>query len=67
MPPGIGYEWTGLSYQEKVASGQATGLFALALLVVFLLLVALYESWAIPLVVMLIVPVGLAWRRKTRF
>ncbi|WP_162863895.1 efflux RND transporter permease subunit, partial [Pseudomonas viridiflava] len=58
LPPGIGYEWTGLSYQEKVASGQATGLFALALLVVFLLLVALYESWAIPLVVMLIVPVG---------
>ncbi|RMM99595.1 AcrB/AcrD/AcrF family transporter, partial [Pseudomonas savastanoi pv. glycinea] len=58
LPQGIGYEWTGLSYQERVASGQAAGLFGLALLVVFLLLVALYESWAIPLVVMLIVPVG---------
>jgi len=58
LPAGIGYEWTGLSYQEKVASGQAAQLFALAILVVFLLLVALYESWAIPLTVMLIVPVG---------
>ncbi|TBU77149.1 multidrug efflux RND transporter permease subunit [Pseudomonas daroniae] len=58
LPEGIGYEWTGLSYQEKVASGQALILFALAILVVFLLLVALYESWAIPLAVMLIVPVG---------
>ncbi|MCO8170406.1 multidrug efflux RND transporter permease subunit [Pseudomonas sp. 21LCFQ02] len=58
LPEGIGYEWTGLSYQEKIASGQATTLFVLALLVVFLLMVALYESWAIPLVVMLIVPVG---------
>ncbi|PMY73374.1 MULTISPECIES: efflux RND transporter permease subunit [unclassified Pseudomonas] len=57
-PHGIGFEWTGLSLQEKVASGQASKLFALALLVVFLLLVALYESWAIPLSVMLIVPVG---------
>jgi multidrug efflux pump len=58
LPPGIGYEWTGLSYQERVASGQALQLFALAFVVVFLLLVALYESWAIPLAVMLIVPVG---------
>ncbi len=58
MPVGIGYEWTGLSYQERIASGQATVLFALALLVVFLLMVALYESWTIPLVVLLIVPVG---------
>ncbi|MFJ4443388.1 multidrug efflux RND transporter permease subunit [Pseudomonas sp. NPDC089422] len=58
LPPGIGYEWTGLSYQEKVASGQATQLLLLAVVVVFLLLVALYESWAIPLSVMLIVPVG---------
>ena len=58
LPPGIGYAWTGLSYQEKVSSGQATALFALAILVVFLLLVALYESWAIPLTVMLIVPIG---------
>ncbi|MBZ9664899.1 multidrug efflux RND transporter permease subunit TMexD [Pseudomonas sp. LMG 31766] len=58
LPEGIGYEWTGLSYQERVASGQAAMLFALAITVVFLLLVALYESWAIPLSVMLIVPVG---------
>lgn len=58
LPPGIGFAWTGLSYQEKVSSGQAAGLFALAILVVFLLLVALYESWAIPLTVMLIVPIG---------
>ncbi|EIK69280.1 RND multidrug efflux transporter MexD [Pseudomonas synxantha BG33R] len=58
LPAGIGYEWTGLSYQEKIASGQALQLFALAFVVVFLLLVALYESWAIPFVVMLIVPVG---------
>lgn len=58
LPAGIGHEWTGLSYQERIASGQALGLFALALLVVLLLLVALYESWTIPLSVMLIVPVG---------
>ncbi|GLZ87001.1 resistance-nodulation-cell division multidrug efflux transporter MexD [Metapseudomonas resinovorans] len=58
LPAGIGYEWTGLSYQEKVASGQASQLFALAILVVFLVLVALYESWSIPLTVMLIVPIG---------
>jgi multidrug efflux pump len=58
LPPGIGYAWTGLSYQEQVSSGQATHLFGLAILVVFLLLVALYESWAIPVTVMLIVPIG---------
>ncbi|CAP44578.1 putative efflux system transmembrane protein [Bordetella petrii] len=58
LPTGIGYEWTGLSFQEKVAGSQALGLFALAILVVFLLLVALYESWSIPLSVMLIVPIG---------
>ncbi|PVZ20207.1 MULTISPECIES: multidrug efflux RND transporter permease subunit [unclassified Pseudomonas] len=58
LPPGISYEWTGLSYQERIASGQAAQLFVLAILVVFLLLVALYESWAVPLSVMLIVPVG---------
>ncbi len=58
LPAGISYEWTGLSYQEKVASGQASQLFALAILVVFLVLVALYESWSIPLTVMLIVPIG---------
>ena len=60
MPPGVGYEWTGLSLQEKRAGAQAPFLFALAILVVFLVLVALYESWSIPLSVMLIVPVGAA-------
>ena len=58
LPPGVGYEWTGLSYQERQAGAQAPFLFALAILVVFLLLVALYESWSIPLSVMLIVPIG---------
>ncbi len=58
LPAGIGYEWTGLSYQEKFAGAQAPLLFALSLLVVFLLLVALYESWSIPLSVILIVPIG---------
>ncbi|MCK9506701.1 MAG: efflux RND transporter permease subunit, partial [Porticoccaceae bacterium] len=58
LPLGIGYEWTGLSYQEQAAGAQASSLFALAILVVFLLLVALYESWSIPAAVMLIVPLG---------
>lgn len=58
MPQGIGFEWTGLSYQEKAAGAQAPFLFSLAILVVFLLLVALYESWSIPISVMLIVPIG---------
>ena len=48
LPEGVGYEWTGLSYQEKAAGAQAPFLFSLAILVVFLLLVALYESWSIP-------------------
>jgi len=58
LPPGIGYEWTGLSKQERAAGSQAPLLLGLSFLVVFLLLVALYESWAIPAAVMLIVPIG---------
>jgi len=58
LPAGIGYEWTGLSYQERHAGSQAPMLFALAILAVFLLLVALYESWTIPVSVLLIVPIG---------
>ncbi|MEL5589511.1 multidrug efflux RND transporter permease subunit [Serratia ureilytica] len=58
LQPGISYEWTGLSYQEQVAGGQASTLLTLSVLVVFLLLVALYESWKIPFSVMLIVPIG---------
>ncbi|KAA6121048.1 efflux RND transporter permease subunit [Cupriavidus cauae] len=58
LPAGIGYEWTGLSYQERQAGAQAPLLLGLSFLVVFLLLVALYESWAIAGAVMLIVPIG---------
>jgi multidrug efflux pump len=58
LPAGIGFEWTGLSFQEKATGSQAPMLLALALLVVFLVLVALYESWKIPASVLLIVPVG---------
>ena len=58
LPTGIGYEWTGLSYQERQAGAQVPMLLGLSFLVVFLLLVALYESWAIPAAVMLIVPLG---------
>lgn len=58
LPTGVSYEWTGLSYQEKLSGSQAPFLFALSFLVVFLLLVALYESWIIPTTVMLIVPIG---------
>ena len=58
LPPGIGYEWTGLSYQERLSGSQAPALYAISLLVVFLCLAALYESWAIPFSVMLVVPLG---------
>src|SRR5690606_30006163 len=59
LPTGFGYEWTGLSYQEKQAGSQSLILMGLAMLVVFLLLAALYESWAIPLSVMMMVPLGM--------
>jgi hydrophobe/amphiphile efflux-1 (HAE1) family protein len=58
LPAGIGYEWTGLSLQEKASSGQAGLLYAASVLIVFLCLAALYESWAIPLSVILVVPLG---------
>ncbi|MEH6707479.1 MAG: efflux RND transporter permease subunit [Alloalcanivorax venustensis] len=58
LPEGIGYEWTGLSLQEQQSGNQAPLLYALSLLVVFLSLAALYESWSIPFSVMLIVPLG---------
>jgi multidrug efflux pump len=58
LPPGIGYEWTGLSYQERLSGSQAPALYAISLLVVFLCLAALYESWSIPFAVMLVVPLG---------
>jgi hydrophobe/amphiphile efflux-1 (HAE1) family protein len=58
LPPGIGYEWTGLSRQEKASSGQTGLLYALSILIVFLCLAALYESWAIPFSVIMVVPLG---------
>jgi multidrug efflux pump len=58
LPKGIGYEWTGLSYQEQLSGAQAPALYALSLLVVFLCLAALYESWSIPVAVMLVIPLG---------
>ena len=59
LPGGFGFEWTGLSYQEKQAGSQAPVLYALSLVVVFLCLAALYESWSIPFSVMLVVPLGI--------
>jgi len=59
LPTGIGYEWTGLSYEEKQAGKQAPALYAISLLVVFLSVAALYESWTIPLVNLLMLPLGL--------
>jgi multidrug efflux pump len=59
LPPGIGYEWTGLSYEEKKAGAQAPILYAISLLVVFLSVAALYESWTIPFVNLLMLPLGL--------
>jgi multidrug efflux pump len=59
LPPGIGYEWTGLSYEEKNAGAQAPALYAISLLAVFLSVAALYESWTIPFVNLLMLPLGL--------
>jgi HAE1 family hydrophobic/amphiphilic exporter-1/multidrug efflux pump len=58
MPAGIGYEWTGTAYQEKESGGKQVGIFALALVFVFLVLAALYENWAIPFSVLMGVPLG---------
>ncbi|EAA6444085.1 TPA: efflux RND transporter permease subunit [Salmonella enterica subsp. enterica serovar Liverpool] len=55
---GIGYDWTGMSYQERLSGNQAPALYAISLIVVFLCLAALYESWSIPFSVMLVVPLG---------
>lgn len=58
LPAGIGFEWTGLSYQERMSGSQAPALYALSILVVFLCLAALYESWSVPFAVILVVPLG---------
>jgi multidrug efflux pump len=57
--PGVSVAWSGASYQERIASGQAPLLYAVSLIVIFLCLAALYESWSIPLAVLLVVPLGL--------
>ena len=59
LPEGIGLEWTGISYEERMAGDQTTLLYGVSLLIVFLCLAALYESWTIPFAVMLIVPLGI--------
>lgn len=59
LPTGIGLSWTGLSYEERLSGDQAPALYALSLLVVFLCLAAMYESWSIPFSVMLVVPLGI--------
>ncbi|PEH18190.1 efflux RND transporter permease subunit [Salmonella enterica] len=58
LPNGIGYDWTGMSYQERLSGNQAPALYAISLIVVFLCHAALYESWSIPFSVMLVVPLG---------
>ncbi len=58
LPAGIGYEWTGASYQEQQSGSQAPALYAISILVVFLCLAALYESWSVPFSVMMAVPLG---------
>jgi multidrug efflux pump len=69
LPAGFGYEWTGISYEEQESQGQVLALMLLSLLVVFMVLAALYESWTIPVAVLLIVPLGvlgallLTWAR----
>ena len=59
LPPGIGYEWSGTSYEERQSGAQAPLLFGISLFVVFLCLAALYESWSIPFAVLLVVPLGI--------
>jgi hydrophobe/amphiphile efflux-1 (HAE1) family protein len=58
LPKGIGFEWTGLSYQEKMSSSQGPLLYAFSIIVIFLCLAALYESWTIPISIMLVLPLG---------
>src|SRR5882724_5170777 len=58
LPSGIGFEWTGISLQQQQAGSQAPYLYALSMLVVFLSLAALYESWSIPISVILVIPIG---------
>lgn len=59
LPPGFGIEWNGLSYEERLSGNQAPALYALSILVVFLVLAALYESWSVPVAVVLVIPLGI--------
>jgi HAE1 family hydrophobic/amphiphilic exporter-1/multidrug efflux pump len=56
LPSGYGYDWTGTTYQEKIAGGQSGAIFGMAMVFVFLVLAALYESWAVPFAVLLCIP-----------
>ncbi|PDH66623.1 MAG: hydrophobe/amphiphile efflux-1 family RND transporter [Sphingomonadaceae bacterium MED-G03] len=58
LPAGIGFSWNGISYEEQISGGQAPYVYALSMLIVFLCLAALYESWSVPIAVMLVVPLG---------
>jgi len=58
LPRGIGFDWTGLSYQERMASSQAPLLYAFSIIVIFLCLAALYESWTVPISILLVLPLG---------
>jgi HAE1 family hydrophobic/amphiphilic exporter-1 len=58
LPRGLGYDWTGLSYQERMSTSQAPVLYAFSILVIFLFLAALYESWTIPVSILLALPLG---------
>ena len=59
LPKGVGYEWTGLSFEERNSGSQAPALYAISILVVFLCLAALYESWSVPVAVLLVIPLGI--------
>jgi len=58
LPRGFGFDWTGLSYQERMSSSQAPLLYAFSIFVIFLCLAALYESWTIPISILLVLPLG---------
>ncbi|HEX8603372.1 MAG TPA: efflux RND transporter permease subunit [Pseudoduganella sp.] len=59
LPPGIGYEWTGLSVEERESGSQTPMLYTISILIVFLCLAALYESWSVPFSVLLVIPLGI--------